>query len=164
VPLPQLDGPPIRVYIRPDLGPHLAATSIPRRTIELDACVLRQRGDFERILVHELFHFVWIRLGNPLRREWSDLLASELSRGGRGELGWSAEWRKNTLCADDIGSPATARKRSSKWSRYTRESFCDTAAFLYAGLAHHDEFTLARRECTRRRAWFERACAAILKI
>lgn len=162
--LPTLEGPPIRVYIRRDLGPHLAATSIPRRTIELDACVFAQRGDFERILVHELFHFVWIRLGNPRRREWSDLLAAELTRGSRGELGWSAEWRKNKLLAEDAGAPAATRMRSSKWSRYIRESFCDTAAFLYAGLAAHDEYTLAVRERKRRREWFARSSAAILKV
>ena len=53
--LPVLAGRPIRVSVRPSLGPHLAATSIPRRTVLLDSEVLpRRRGEFERILVHEI--------------------------------------------------------------------------------------------------------------
>src|SRR5713101_8845994 len=94
---PRLTGRPIRVQIRPSLGPHLAATSIPRRLILLDSEVLQRRGDFERILIHELFHFAWVRLGNPRRRSWEKLLAAEIARGVRGELGWSAEWRKAKL-------------------------------------------------------------------
>jgi hypothetical protein len=145
--LPPLNGQPVRVVIRASLGPHWAATSIPKRVILLDREVLAQRGEFERILVHELFHFVWVRLSNRARREWSDLLAAEFGSRAKGELGWSAEWRKAKL------SPQDARERTHAWRRYSCESFCDSAAWIYSGLAKHDEFTLASRWSRRRLAW-----------
>ncbi len=147
--LPELAGGPIRVQLKRSLGPHLAAASIPRRVILLDAAVLRSRGDFERILVHEIFHFVWVRLGNPVRWDWERLLAAELRGGARGELGWSAEWRKQELTATD------RRTRSPRWRRYACESFCDTAAWCFAELNRHSEFTLQRRYRAGRWAWFQ---------
>jgi hypothetical protein len=134
--------------MRASLGPHLAATSIPRRQILLDRAVLAERGDFERILVHELFHFAWVRLSNAIRREWETLLAAEMRSRIPGELGWSAEWRKQKLI------PRDATARTPAWRRYARESFCDSAARLYSGLARHDEFTLPARAVRRRAAWF----------
>jgi len=155
--LPTLTGDPIRVAVRRTLGPHWAATSIPRRRILLDREVLAQPGEFERILVHELFHFVWVRLGNPVRREWKELLAHEIAARARGELGWSAEWRKKALGTSVKNSRACLTKtRTRAWRRYVCESFCDTAAWLYAGLGRHDEFTLAERFRRHRARWFER--------
>jgi hypothetical protein len=148
--LPALSGSPIQVRVRRSLGPHLAATSIPRRIVFLDSEVLRRRGDFERILVHEISHFVWVRLSNARRRGWEQVLAGELAQNARGELGWSAEWRKHKLTAGDL------RRRSPAWRRYACESFCDTSAWRFSGLKSHGEFTLAKRFRTRRRAWFER--------
>jgi hypothetical protein len=183
--LPPLSGRPIRVELSPSLGPHLAATSIPRRLILLDAELLRNRDDFDRILVHEIFHFAWVRLSNQSRRGWEAVLQSEfdprapgdfaraelgvgklgrselgeselgqgeLGRGklGKGELGWSAEWRKQKLTRAD------RTRRSPAWRRYACESFCDSAAWLYAGLRDHDEFTLALLYRRHRRAWFQR--------
>lgn len=145
--LPQLEGRPLRVVIRASLGPHWAATSIPRRVIFLDREVLAQRGEFERILVHELFHFVWVRLSNQAREQWRSLLSKEFRSRAKGELGWSAERRKAKLSLRD---PAA---RTWAWKRYTCESFCDTAARLYSGLATHDEFTLAPRWTRRRQVW-----------
>ena len=160
--LPALSGRPVRVELHRDLGPHHAAASIPRRLILLDAGVLRDPGEFERILVHELFHFVWVRLSNAARREWEAVLAAEFAARVPGELGWSAEWRKARLTA-----PATARitahdirKRTLPWRRYACESFCDTAAWLYAGLRRHPEFTLPVLSRRARRAWFQRRLAA----
>jgi hypothetical protein len=146
--LPVLAGLPVRVQMRSSLGPHLAATSIPGRTILLDKEVLASAGDFERILVHELFHFSWVRLGNPLRKQWSDLLRSELRAGTKGELGWSAEWRKAKM------RPRDWKRRTPGWRRYICESYCDTAAWLYSGLARHAEFTLEAEARRARRAWF----------
>lgn len=146
MPLPSLTGQPIRVTLRRSLGPHLAATHIPGRYILLDTAVLKSRGDFERILVHEIFHFVWVRLGNTMRRGWEDLLAKDWQTSG--ELGFSAEWRKNKLQRADV------RSRTPAWRRYACESFCDTAAWLYADVRSHDEFTLVRTSRARRRAWF----------
>ena len=149
--LPPLSGPQIRVELRNTLGPHLAATSIPKRLILLDREVLAKQGDFERILIHEIFHFAWVRLSNASRRDWENLLASEKAPG---ELGWSAEWRKLKLNSTD------ARLRSPKWRRYARESFCDSAAWLFADLKKHDEFTLPAASRRARKLWFERNFAS----
>jgi hypothetical protein len=146
--LPKLCGRGIEIRIRRSLGPHLASTFIRRRLILLDSAVLAQRGDFERILVHELFHFVWVRLPNKLRWDWERLLAAELKVRARGELGWSAERRKVKL------SPADPKRRGTSWRLYACESFCDTAAWRFAGLTRHQEFTLAARFRRARRKWF----------
>ena len=149
--LPPLSGRPIRVELRNSLGPHHAATFIPRRLILLDRGVLTHKGDFERILIHEIFHFAWTRLSNETRRDWRNFLAREKSKG---ELGWSAEWRKQKL------DPSDARNNSPKWKRYARESFCDSAAFLYSGLKQHDEFTLGPAARRARKAWFQKNVAS----
>jgi hypothetical protein len=149
--LPPLTGRPIRVELRDTLGPHLASTSIPRRLILLDRDVLRHPGDFERILIHEIFHFIWPRLSNASRRAWENLLASEKSPG---ELGWSAEWRKRKLQSSDL------RLRSPKWRRYARESFCDSAAWLFAGLKRHNEFTLPAPLRRLRKKWLQQNVAS----
>jgi hypothetical protein len=149
--LPSLSGKPIRVTIRPSLGPHLAATFIPTREIQLDRDVLVKEGEFERILIHEIFHFAWVRLSNEARRDWELLLASEL---GAGELGWSAEWRKQKL------DPSDSQRRSPKWRRYACESFCDSAAWLFSGLEKHDEFTLPAKFRKARKLWFTRNFAS----
>ncbi len=148
--LPVLSGRPIQVRVCRSLGPHLAATSIPQRIVFLDSEVLRKRGDFERILVHEIAHFVWVRLSNDCRRRWEQVLAEEISHHARGELGWSAEWRKHKLVSSDV------QARSPAWRRYSCESFCDTSAWCFSGLKAHVEFTLAARFRRRRLAWFER--------
>ena len=147
---PQLAGRPIRVEVRRSLGPHLAATSIPRRLILLDAAVFARRGDFERILIHELFHFAWVRLSNQQRRAWEEILMREFRARAAGELGWSAEWRKDTLTRED------ARGRTPRWRRYACESFCDTAAWLFSGIRRHDEFTLPGPLRRLRAQWLKR--------
>jgi len=151
--LPPLSGRPIRVELRRSLGPHLAATHIPRRRILLDAELLTRRGEFERILVHEIFHFAWVRLSNQTRRSWEGVLAGELSARIPGELGWSSEWRKNRLRNDKVAG-GDVRRRTPGWRRYICESFCDTAAWLYAGLPRHDEYTLPAVPRRIRRTWF----------
>jgi len=134
--------------MRRSLGSHLAGASIPRRLILLDKSVLARRGEFERILIHELFHFAWVRLSNQQRVAWEQLLARELREQVKGELGWSDEWRKELLTLTD------SRLRTPKWRRYACESFCDSAAWLFAGLRTHDEFTLATASRRLRRSWF----------
>jgi len=147
--MPQLTGRAIRVLVNQSLGDQLAASSIPQRRIYLDREVLQRRGEFERILVHEIFHFVWVRLSNRMRWDWERLLLEELGQRSRGELGWSAEWRKDKLKASD------RRQRSLLWRAYACESSCDSAAWMFSALRHHDEFTLAKRHRAKRRAWFE---------
>jgi hypothetical protein len=147
--LPRLAGRSIHIRIRPSLGPHLAATSIPKRVILLDSAVLSP-PNFERILVHEIFHFVWVRLSNATRRDWESVLTREFDLRAKGELGWSAEWRKNKL------TPAQVQSRARAWRLYACESFCDTAAWRYANLRDHEEFTLAASYRRSRRSWFQK--------
>lgn len=148
--LPPLAGAPLRVEnvrgLRDRRGPVHAGSFLRERRISLDCT----RAEFPRIFVHELFHFVWLRAGNAVRLSWEALLESELGAGARGELGWSAEWRKQALAAGDRAS------RSRRWREYCCESFCDTAAWLYSGIRSHAEFTLAARYRARRRIWFRR--------
>jgi len=108
------------------------------------------RAEFPRVFVHEWFHFVWRRAGNPLRHDFENLLVAEFRAGARGELGWSAEWRKRILTPQDV------RGRVRRWREYCCESFCDTAAWLYAGTARHAEFTLTHQFRRRRREWFSK--------
>jgi hypothetical protein len=149
--LPQFAGLPIRVELRATLGPYHAATSIPKRLILLERALLTNTGEFDRILIHEIFHFVWVRLSNSVRQDWEQLLASESAAG---ELGWSAELRKSKLNAFD------AERRSPRWRQYARESFCDSAAWFFSELKTHDEFTLPVRCRRARKQWLERNVAS----
>ena len=122
-----------------------AATFIRQRRIVLDRALLASRGELGRILVHELFHFAWVRLSNAQRHGYAVAVKLELEARARGELGWSAEMRKREL--------GTAAGRA--WREYVCESFCDTAAWLYSGVRRHEEYTLAQRFRKRRAAWFK---------
>lgn len=124
----------------------------------MEAALLKHAAEFERILVHEVFHFVWLRLGNPLRRSYEALLVREMAAGAKGELGWSSELRKEALTERD------AAIRSRRWREYACESFCDTAAWLYAPAERHPEHTLASRWRARRRLWFLKLGGRPLKI
>lgn len=97
-------------------------------------------------MLHELFHFVWVRLGNPRRLAWEALLRAEREARARGEAGWSAEWRKRELSGQDVSA------RSRRWREYCCESFCDTAAFATGG--NDDEITLSRKRLAARVTWF----------
>ena len=108
------------------------------------------RAEFPRVFVHELFHFVWARAGNPLRLAWEARMRAEHRARSSGDLGWSAEWRKLAM------RPHHVAARSRRWREYCCESFCDTAAWLYSGLPRHPEFRLAAQFRARRRQWFER--------
>lgn len=121
-----------------------------RRLIYLESALLGNPRELRRILIHELFHFVWLKLGNTLRRRWEDLLRREVLAGARGELGYSAEWRKQTLARRAV------RFRTSRWRQYACESFCDSAAWWFLRPAPHEEFTLAKRWRARRSRWLAR--------
>jgi len=148
--MPPASGAPVWIErvasMRDRHGAAHAGSFIEQRRMVI-ACT---RAEFPRVFVHEWFHFVWRRAGNPLRRDFETLLDQEFRDGARGELGWSAEWRKRALTGPDL------RGRSRRWREYCCESFCDTAAWLYAGAARHAEFTLAARFRRRRWAWFVR--------
>jgi hypothetical protein len=146
--LPPISGAPVRIQSAHALGGRRGAvhagTFVRERRMAFDC----SRSEFPRIFVHELFHFIWVRLGNPSRRSYERVVEGEWQAYARGELGWSAEWRKRALAAGDIQS------RSRRWREYCCESFCDTAAWLYSGVRRHREFTLAGACRTRRRVWF----------
>jgi hypothetical protein len=147
--LPPLDGAPIVIERARGLssrGQAVHAGSFLRERRIVFDCT---RSEFPRIFVHELFHFTWL----PARFAWEALLRRELRAGAGGELGWSAEWRKQALAARDRQS------RSRRWRDYCCESFCDTAAWLYSGGPRHPEFTLAARFRAARRAWFHETFA-----
>jgi len=149
--LPPLAGAPIRLARAHDLrdrhGPVHGGAFLRERRILFDCA----RAEFRRIFIHELFHFVWLRVGNPLRISFERLIATEMERVASGELGWAAESRKLELASADW------RLRSRRWREYCCESFCDTAAWFYSDAAKHPEFTLAISWRERRRRWFERA-------
>lgn len=125
-----------------------AGAFLRRRELVLDAELLEQPSELARILVHELFHFVWFRLGTPVRRSWEAVLEAESRGRARGELGWSAEWRKRKLLRAD------RERRSRRWREYVGESFCDTAAWLAGGGRKHKEHTLQLRWRRVRGRWF----------
>jgi hypothetical protein len=127
-------------------NPAHAATSIPGRVIVLDPALKNDAREHRRILLHELFHFVWVRLGNPARWSWEACLKDEWRSRARGEAGWSAEWRKQALSADDLA------RRSRRWREYCCESFCDTAAWVISQV--DSENTLRTPERRARTAWF----------
>jgi len=155
-------GAPLRVRFQPRLSawrgrllqadergqPVHAGSFVRRRLIILDAELREHPRELERILTHELAHFAWVRLGNPLRASWANVLAGEMERRARGELGWSAEWRKEKLVRADW------KQRTRRWREYVCESFSDTAAWLWYAGREHEEFTLAARYRASRRRWF----------
>jgi hypothetical protein len=124
-----------------------AASHMRRREIVLDSALLRSPGELRRIFLHEAAHFAWVRLGNPRRWEYEELLRAEFQLRAQGELGWSAEGRKQALTREDWEG------RSRRWREYVCESFCDSAAWLWCGLDHHSEFRLADKFRRIRSAW-----------
>jgi hypothetical protein len=148
--MPVLRGASIRIHsirgLRDREGPVHGGAFLRERRIALDCT----RAEFPRILAHEVAHFIWLRLGNAKRLAYEAMLRGEIEGGARGELGWSAQHRKDALGAHDIAG------RSRRWREYCCESFCDSAAWLYSGVAVHPEFTLAGKVRRRRAEWWER--------
>ena len=98
------------------------------------------RAEFPRIFVHEVAHFIWLRLGNPVRLSYEDA-------GARAK--WRLRREGGTRLERGVAEGRAATRRIStgatrRWREYCCESFCDTAAWLYSGLERHREFTLAR--------------------
>lgn len=160
--MPALTGSPLSVSSLPHLTAHRgkllsanlhrgtpvhAASFIRRRKIVLESELLA-KADLPQILVHEIFHFVWARLGNVKRASYAAVLAEEARARARGELGESAQVRKKI-------APASRD--------YVCESFCDTAAWLYAPGIKQSNVTLAKRWQRRREAWFDANFAGAAK-
>jgi hypothetical protein len=140
----RLNGKPILILWASELSdgtrPAVAGADIRRREIHLHPSLRKDANERSRILTHELFHFAWVRLGNPRRDAWKRLLQDELAANAKGELGWSSQWRKKEL--------------PRNFNNYACESFCDTAAFLFSACREHAEYTLALRWRAKRKEWF----------
>jgi len=154
--MPEFRGAPIEIRYRAGLldtagNPAHAATYIRQRLMVLDDALRGNKPEHDRIFLHELFHFVWVRLGNPRRLAWEELLRNEWNARARGEAGWSAEWRKQALMDRHVAN------RTRAWREYCCESFCDTAAWHCCG--DESELTLARRRCRKRKGWFMKELA-----
>jgi hypothetical protein len=148
------DGAPVSTEYRADLldtagNPAHAATFVRRRIIVMDPTLKESPREHLRILLHEYFHFAWVRLGNQRRCAWEAFLRAELAARVRGEAGWSAEWRKAKLSRRDV------LKRTRLWRDYCCESFCDTAAWIESRVDSEVTLALTRRRA--RRAWFRRS-------
>jgi hypothetical protein len=161
-----LEGRPIAIRFEPGLRAHRgklidgadprgsevhAASFVRRREIVFDTALRKNKREFARIFVHELFHFAWVRMANGARLDFERVIETEMDAGARGELGWSAETRKARISRRDRDG------RSRAWRDYVCESFCDTAAWVYAAAGSHAEITLSKRFRGARRKWFERS-------
>jgi len=125
-----------------------AAAFLRTREIIIEEALVRTPRRFGRIFAHEVFHFVWLRIGNQKRLAYENLLQAEMDRRARGELGWSAESLKQDL------TPWDRANRSEKWRVYACESFCDTAGWAFGGQARYAEMTLAKQFRKVRMRWF----------
>lgn len=136
-----------------------AASFLRLGRIVIDEVLLKQPRELARILYHEIFHFVWARLGNPTRLSYENMLRREIALGARGELGWPSEAKKLALRQRAVPANCAARfERQRLWSEYVCESFCDSAAwFCLPGWRRHREWTLKPRFRERRRRWFQMA-------
>ncbi|MDQ6677741.1 MAG: hypothetical protein M3Z09_10650 [Acidobacteriota bacterium] len=126
-----------------------AASFLRQRLIVLDRELLSSPRELKRIWLHELYHFVWWRMSNARRLVWEQILFEEFRSATTGELGWSAEVRKNAL------APLDARLRTRGWREYCCESFCDSAAWYAAGLKRHAEGTLTSQARRIRSLYFK---------
>jgi hypothetical protein len=143
-----------------------AASFIRERRTVLDTELLKNEPALRGILTHELFHFAWVRAGNPARRSFARLLQVEIEARARGELGESAGVHKEIWLG--FGGSSGRRAISGKaqhapsarvWAEYVCESFCDTCAWL---LSPREPWPAALPEKWRlkRQRWFESWIAA----
>jgi hypothetical protein len=125
-----------------------AASFLNTRRIVIEEQLTKQPSELSLILTHEILHFAWRRLGNPNRLNYSLLLAEEFAKRARFELGESAAVAKEALTDSDCV------RHSPGWRNYVCESFCDTGAWLWAGVDSCRYFQLAHRWRERRAVWF----------
>jgi hypothetical protein len=138
-----------KLLSRADRGtPVYAASFIRQRRIVIEQDLLSSPAVLRFILVHEFFHFVWVRLGNTSRAEYSRLLVAELVGKARGELGESSAVKKAELQPDGKLSPP-----SKLWRDYACESFCDSAASIFTQGPVHEGARLGKAWSKIRRQW-----------
>jgi hypothetical protein len=161
--LPIEPSSPVQVAFLPELTAHrgkllsgedrgipvYAASFIRQRRIVLEATLLASPASLRFIFVHEVFHFVWVRLGNKKRAEYSRLVAYEMDHKARGELGESSAVKKAELRVERQIS-----LESQVWRDYACESFCDSAGCIFTGRSVHDGARLGKAWTAIRREWF----------
>jgi hypothetical protein len=161
--LPLLRGKKIHVCLRQKLTAHrgmllsrsskgipvYAGCFLGKRQIVLDDSMLRTPNVLARIFLHEIFHFVWWRLGTPLRRSFEALIREEIRNKATGEMGWSAECQKLGLTKGD------ELRRTRRWWDYLCESFCDTAAWSFGNKRPSCELTLHKKFRAVRHRWMK---------
>jgi hypothetical protein len=125
-----------------------AASFIRRHRIVLEEDLFEDETLLHLILIHELFHFVWPRLGNSIRDDFSRMILAEVNGHARGELGESSGTFKEAVLHRKEGPGSRA------WKYYVCESFCDTAAWFFSGVGQHQQFQLDQRWTKRRAQWF----------
>lgn len=130
-----------------------AGAFLTKRRIILEERMLKTPRVLERIFIHEIFHFVWSKLGNPLRLSFEQLLRDEFEQGAQGDLGWSAESLKLQLTQADIDN------RTRRWKYYMCEAFCDTAGWVFGSARRYSEMTLPCLHRRARRKWFRKHLA-----
>ena len=128
-----------------------AASFIRERRIVLATELVASRDLFRSILLHELFHFAWVRLGNQRRNRFAELLQAELKGRARGELGESAEVYKAAIFAE-------SKFAGRRWRDYCCESFCDSGASLLVGPPRGFGPVLSRCWRERRFRWLAEDC------
>jgi hypothetical protein len=161
--LPEIMGGPICLEVLPELRAYRgellsggrairgnavhAASFLRERRIVVEDALLNNAASLRYILIHELFHFVWWRLGNASRREFDTLIRNEVRVGIKGELGESSGVAKAKLQAGDC------EESNPRWKNYVCESFCDTAAWLYGDRTITALVTLPRTPISKRGFW-----------
>jgi len=161
--LPEIVGSPIYLEVLPELRAYRgellsgeratrgnavhAASFLRERRIVVEDALLNNAASLRYILVHELFHFVWWRLGNPSRRSFDMLIRKEVRVGIRGELGESSGVAKSKLQAGDCEGSGP------RWKNYVCESFCDTAAWFYGDRTITALVSLPRGRISNRELW-----------
>lgn len=123
---------------------------IRERRIVLASYLRDKKAEHDRVLLHELFHFVWVRLGNPARREYERIIRAEYQAGVGGELGWPSLEAKTRL------RTGPKDRNDPLWRDYLCESFCDSAAWLMLERPRSNNVTLPPRSRQPRVRWLER--------
>ena len=101
----------------------------------------RTPGRARRVRAHPGPRDLPLRLGPPLEPDPPELGRRAGGRISRRALPASSAGARNG--ASISSRRADVRRRTPAWRRYVCESFCDTSAWLCAGLRPHDEYTLA---------------------
>ena len=135
--MPLMEGLPVRIHWIQGLldrhGPVHAGSFLRERRIAFDCT----RTELPRIFVHEVAHFIWLRLGNPARLRYEDVVRAEIAARAQGRTGVERGVAKG--CARRArrrrADPALARILLREFLRYRGLAVlrCGTAPGVYPG-------------------------------